>query len=67
VYLKMIPIPNLIAKNDELAKVLVEVHGFLAWTLLWVVVLHAAAAFKHHFFDRDGTLRRMLTWHRPTT
>jgi cytochrome b561 len=29
-----------------------------------VVLLHAAAAFKHHFFDRDATLRRMLSWRR---
>ena len=40
----------------------VQIHGYLAWTLLWVVVLHSAAALKHHFVDRDATLRRMLAW-----
>jgi len=64
VYLKIWQLPDLVAKNEALAKVLVEVHGFLAWTLLWVVVLHAAAALKHHFFDHDRTLKRMLGWHR---
>lgn len=59
VYLKLWRLPDLIQKNEELAKRLVEVHGFLAWTLLWIVVLHAAAALKHAFFDRDATLKRM--------
>ena len=52
-------------KNKELADVLVQVHGLLAWTLFCVVLLHVAAALKHHFFDRDATLKRMLAWHRP--
>ena len=65
VYLKLWQLPDLVAKNAALAKVLVQVHGYLAWTLLWVVVLHAAAALKHHFIDRDETLRRMLAW-RPS-
>jgi len=64
VYLKLWQLPDLVSKNKQLANVLVEVHGYLAWTLLWVVVLHAAAALKHHFFDRDATLRRMLAWQR---
>ena len=65
VYLKLWQLPDLVSKNKQLADVLVQVHGVLAWTLLWVVVLHAAAALKHHFFDRDATLRRMLAWQRP--
>jgi len=62
VYLKLWRLPDLVSKNEALAKVLVELHGLLAWTLLWVVVLHAAAALKHHFIERDATLRRMLPW-----
>jgi cytochrome b561 len=64
VYLKLWQLPDLVSKNKELADVLVEVHGYLAWTLFYVVLLHAAAALKHHFFDRDATLRRMLAWRR---
>ena len=67
VYLKIWQLPDLVHKNEALAKLLVEVHGFLAWTLLWIVVLHASAALKHHFFDRDGTLKRMLSWHARNT
>src|ERR1700686_2822664 len=40
VYLKLWQLPDLVAKNKDLAKVLVKVHGFLAWTLLYVVLLH---------------------------
>jgi cytochrome b561 len=64
VYLKLWQLPDLVPKNPALAKVLVQVHSLLAWTLFYVVLLHAAAALKHHFFERDATLRRMLAWHR---
>ncbi len=64
VYLKLWRLPDLVHKNSDLAKVLVEVHADLAWALLWVVVLHTAAAVKHHFIDHDATLRRMLAWRR---
>ncbi len=64
VYLKLWQLPDLVAKNKDLAKTLVAVHAFLAWTLFYLVLLHVAAALKHHFFDRDATLRRMLAWRR---
>jgi cytochrome b561 len=64
VYLKLWQLPDLVSKNKQLADQLVDVHATLAWTLFGVVMLHAAAAVKHHFFDRDATLRRMLAWRR---
>ncbi|GIZ10929.1 cytochrome b [Pseudomonas sp. NCCP-436] len=36
------------------------VHQYLAWGLVILAGLHALAAFKHHFFDRDNTLLRMF-------
>ena len=39
---------------------LVTTHGVLASVLVAVVVLHVAAALKHHFVLRDDVLRRML-------
>lgn len=62
VYLGMIPLPNLVSKNKELAHSLEELHETLGWILLVMLVLHALAALKHHFVDRDNTLRRMLPW-----
>lgn len=37
-----------------------EIHELLAFTLIGLVALHAGAALKHHFINRDRTLRRML-------
>jgi cytochrome b561/polyisoprenoid-binding protein YceI len=39
----------------------VAAHYYLAWSLAGLLVLHVAAALKHHFFNRDGVLTRMLT------
>lgn len=36
------------------------VHEFSTDALLLLALLHGLAALKHHFFDRDRTLRRML-------
>ena len=56
------PLPNLVAKNKLLAETLGDIHASLAWLLFYVLLLHVAAALKHHFLDRDDTLRRMLRW-----
>ena len=62
VYLGLLPLPNLIAKNKLLADALGDIHATFAWLMLYVLLLHVAAALKHHFLDRDDTLRRMLRW-----
>ncbi len=60
VYLGLVPLPDLVARDRALGKVLQTVHETLNFTLLGVVCLHAAAALKHHFVDRDTVLARML-------
>jgi cytochrome b561 len=62
VYLGLVPLPDLVHKNPALAPTLREVHDTCAWILTVVVGLHVLAALKHHFVDRDDTLRRMLRW-----
>jgi cytochrome b561 len=41
-----------------------DLHKSIGLVLLWALVifsgLHALAALKHHFIDRDATLTRML-------
>lgn len=59
-YLGLFPLPDLVAKDRELAVVLRAVHVTLNFTLLAVVCVHIAAALKHHFADRDPVLTRML-------
>lgn len=36
------------------------IHKYAAWTLVIVAGIHAAGALKHHFIDRNATLKRML-------
>jgi cytochrome b561 len=52
--------PDLIGPDRALYERLHDVHEALATTLFVVAVIHALAALKHHFFDRDNVLRRML-------
>jgi len=60
VYLGLVALPDLVAKDRETAKILLILHRTLNYTLATVVSVHVAAALKHHFVDRDGVLARML-------
>jgi cytochrome b561 len=62
VYLGLWRLPDLVMKDKALAAQLLQVHQILGWVLLAMVVIHVAAALKHHLVDRDGTLMRMLRW-----
>ncbi|GGB60214.1 cytochrome b [Shewanella inventionis] len=53
-----VPFPN--AFMDDQADIAGVVHQYLAYTLIVLVVLHALGAIKHHLFDKDNTLTRML-------
>lgn len=35
-------------------------HEVMAWLIIVLVALHALAALKHHFFDKDDSLKKML-------
>lgn len=60
VYLGVLPIPDLLAKDKALADQFKDIHEFLNMLMLALVVLHAAAALKHHVVDRDDVLTRMF-------
>jgi cytochrome b561 len=60
VYLGLLPLPNLVARNKDLAKVFEQLHGTGGLVLAVLIGLHVVAALKHHLVDRDATLRRML-------
>ncbi|PPD45390.1 MAG: cytochrome B [Methylocystis sp.] len=53
-------IPSPWPRNRELKHYSKEIHELLAHMLIVIATLHAAAALAHHYFLRDGTLRRML-------
>jgi cytochrome b561 len=56
----LVEIPGIISGFANLEDRAGEVHEIAAYTLVGLAVLHAAAALKHHFIDKDDTLRRMI-------
>lgn len=60
VYFGVLPLPDFVPKSREMADLIKPLHMALAFALAAVVLLHIAAAFKHHFVNRDGLLARML-------
>jgi cytochrome b561 len=53
-------LPDLIGADKTLGKTLREFHELTADVLMAAIAAHFAAALKHHFVDKDVTLRRML-------
>jgi cytochrome b561 len=60
VYLGLWQIPALFDADTALKGALKPVHYWLNMALAALVVMHVAAALKHHFVDRDDVLKRML-------
>ncbi len=60
VWFGLLPLPDLLAKNQEIGDLLQTVHWALNMALAAIVLGHAAAALKHHFLSRDDVLARML-------
>jgi len=50
------------ALRQQAAAISLNIHGAMALTLIFLLVLHVAAALKHHFLQHDGILARMLPW-----
>jgi len=50
-------IPALLDNQEDIAG---EIHEIAAWGLIALAALHALAALKHHFINRDDTLKRMF-------
>ncbi|PWF22090.1 cytochrome b [Corticimicrobacter populi] len=60
VWFGVLPLPDLLARDRELGKSLVQVHATLNIALIVMVVLHILAALKHQFIDKDQILSRMM-------
>ncbi len=59
VWFGVLPLPDLLPANKELADIIQPLHGLAAFALIGLVGLHVAAALKHQFIDKDGLLERM--------
>jgi cytochrome b561 len=53
-------IPAILSGIERQEDIAGTIHLYLAWSVLGLAALHALAALKHHFIDRDETLKRML-------
>ena len=53
------------AKDPRAGHELLEVHGTAGNIFIYLIGLHILGALKHHFWDKDGELWRMLPWGSP--
>lgn len=53
-------IPPVIEVDADLRDRAIDVHYYLAYLTAALVAMHAGAALKHQFINRDGTLERMI-------
>jgi cytochrome b561 len=65
VWLGLLPLPDLVARDRQLADLMKAMHWYLNLTMLALVVVHSLAALKHHFVDRDDVLSRMAPAFKP--
>lgn len=63
-FFKLFNLPALAEANPDLRGFAGEVHEYLFWFLVLLLVAHVGGALKHHFADRDNTLLRMLPFRR---
>ena len=53
--------PDLVSSSDHLEHLFHDVHEILVKSLFVIVVVHIAAALKHHFVDKDAVMARMAS------
>ena len=53
-------LPATFTFSKEQADLIGAIHRYAAWAVMGLAGMHAGAALKHHFIDRDITLMRML-------
>ncbi|SHE59647.1 cytochrome b561 [Microbulbifer donghaiensis] len=53
-------LPDLIAHDERLFQLFIDLHKWLSYALIGLIIVHAGAALRHHFFGRDDTLKKIL-------
>ncbi len=53
-------IPAVITSVSNLEDYAGEVHEIIAFSIIGIAIIHMLGALKHHFIDKDRTLKRML-------
>lgn len=62
VWFGVVPLPDLLAKNEGTGELLESVHKYLNYLFMVIVAGHLAAALQHHFLHKDDTLKKMAPW-----
>ena len=62
VWFGVLPLPDWVPQDRELARALKPWHARAAWLLGLLVLLHVAAVIQHQWLLRDGLLKRMAPW-----
>jgi cytochrome b561 len=60
VYLGLVPLPQPVEADRDLAERLQQIHFTLAMLLAALFAAHLAGVLYHHLIQQDGVLRRML-------
>lgn len=53
-------LPDIVPKNGNLSEFIEEIHEFLVALFLFLASVHILAAVKHHLWDKDDVLNRMM-------
>ena len=56
----ILTIPATIHAPELMRDICIQIHYYCSYGILVLATLHASAAFKHQFIDKDGTLMRMI-------
>lgn len=59
-FFNVFTVPAMTQISQPARDLAIELHYYLAYGLIAIIVAHVGAALKHQFIDRHGTLRRML-------
>jgi len=53
-------VPAMLSFTETQADMIGSLHRYAAWAAMALAAVHAGAALKHHWIDKDATLLRML-------
>jgi cytochrome b561 len=59
-FLSLFELPDFVPQSDYLFRAFTLVHQWLSYALIALILVHVAAALKHHFVNKDETLKKML-------
>lgn len=53
-------LPDFVPYDDRLFHALIDIHKWLGYALIVLILIHSAAALRHHLLFKDETLKKML-------